>query len=270
VQAGLAHHQVAHLAGLQGRHGVPDLGEHVGAFEGAQVAAVLGGRRIVGILLGELDEVLAGAGLLEHLARLLLDLGEFGRTPLLVYLEEDVPGPELLDGAETGQVGPVVLLDFLVADLDLGAHLLAHEPQALQLLLELGAVLLEGQPLGRQRLHQGLLGHLVLLLHVLDGGLHLVVPDLDVEFAHLLVDEFLVHQPVQGGTLQPHLLGGGQALRVLLELLVFAVQLVAGDQLVVDHGGDAVDDLGGGEGGGKAHQGEKDDAGADLCHEFLS
>lgn len=181
-----------------------------------------------------------------------------------------MPRPELLDGAVLGAVRLVVLADLLLAYLDFGADLLAHQPQSLQLLLELGPVLLEREPLPGKRLDQGLLGHVVLLLHVVDGELHLFVHHLDVELANLLVDEFLVHQPVKGGAPEPHLLGRGELFLLLLHQLVLFVQLEGGDHLFVHDRGDAVDDLGVGEAGLQRQEGEEGDAGEDLCHWFLS
>ena len=155
AEAGLDRpHQLVGL-GVEGR--VLELLDHLVAAEGADVAAAGLGGRVVGVLGGHLGEVGAALDLLLRFldARLSLGVGA-----LVVDLDEDVPGVDLLLVRELGLVGIVVALEVLIGHLDLAGGAVAVDEQVGHVALlgqaEFRLVGLEvGGEIGRGRLDLG-------------------------------------------------------------------------------------------------------------------
>src|SRR5947209_7738675 len=174
--------------GVEGR--VLELLDHAVAAEGAEVAAVGLGGRVVGVLGGHLGEVGAALDLLLRLldARLSLGVGA-----LVVDLHQDVPGVDLLLVREIGLVRVVEALEVLIGHLDVAGGAVAVDEQvgdvALLRQAELRLVGLEvGGEIGRRGLDLGgeaAAGDLEVadlgLLHLVAVGLlDLVLADVEV------------------------------------------------------------------------------------------
>ena len=106
VQAELGLDDVADLAGLERERRLLELLRHLAAAEEIEVAAAGLADFLVGVLVGELGEVLPGLGAREHRLGLLADRG----LVLALDLEEDVAGADLLGRRELLLVLLVVLL----------------------------------------------------------------------------------------------------------------------------------------------------------------
>ena len=197
MDPGRSSDELAYFARFHGTHGAFNLGDHIPFPEATQIPAILGRGRIVGILLRQLGKILAAF-------RLLVNRSGSGHHPcdvlfrgVLAELEKDVPGTGEFLLAKFGQIGLVVLPHFPFAHLDLGPHLLAHQPESFKLFLQLGLVLVKGKSLRSQCSYQGFLTKVVLLLHVLDGLLQLFFGYLYIQLSDLLLDQFLVDEPVE-------------------------------------------------------------------------
>jgi len=124
VVAELRLDHAADLAGLQGEGGLLELAHHAALREEPQVAALGLGAGVVGVLLGELGEVLSRFGLGLEILGLLLGRFLLLRRGVGLDADEDVPRPDHLGVLELLLVRVVIGLEVLLGEVDLADDLL--------------------------------------------------------------------------------------------------------------------------------------------------
>ena len=114
VPAEIGPDRIAHLARLHREQRLLELGHHRARLDPVQVAARVGGAKVVGMLAGERGEVRAlGLGLARHLARAVLRRLRGRRVRIGRHLDQDVRSQALLVAAEAGALTGVVRAQFL-------------------------------------------------------------------------------------------------------------------------------------------------------------
>ncbi len=137
--------QLADRARRQGEGGVVERADHLPLLEEAEVAAIGGAARILGVFLGEGCEVLARLDVLQHLFGLRARLRLGGGVGVLREGNQDVAGADALRLLELIGILRVEVVHLRRGDGDLGGHFILNHLRDGHVLAGVAAHLLEGQ-----------------------------------------------------------------------------------------------------------------------------
>ena len=256
-------HRIADLSRLEFKGGLFEFGHQLIGAETAQIPPLCGGARILGVAARQFGERLSRFELLPDF----VDEGALFRQHLFVGtdLYIDVTDRDL--GRQRIAVGLAKIIDlppgYVEAIGDFGAQL-AKEEAVADLLAIAALQLAFGKPAALEHIFELRLAHTALDHAILfaEGFLHLADVDLNAVLLRLEHEHVLVDHIVEDFAAQPGQLLGEDVVGVaaLFEFKAQSVvELGPEDDLIVDHGDDAVEQLRRGfhAGGGAQSRDEK-------------